>query len=293
MALADYFIPQEAKDLLQAKRENRLFVSEYSYDLRPRPFQDTTAGKRIAALLDAASPAAHGWLETIGEFLPELRRIPRTSSDRHVPGWINGSLPGLDGMFLYAVTRKLKPATFLEIGAGNSTKFIRRAISDGGLRTRLVSIDPHPHFDIDGICDETIRLPLERTDIEAVAGTLQPGDVVFIDNSHRSFQNSDVTVFFTEMLPLLPGGTLYGLHDILIPFDYPVEWADRFFNEQYLLLSYLQGGAAGDAVAFAGTYVSRDPRYAAAVNALFEGAEFEGVERHAGGFWMNRAAHAP
>ena len=36
------------------------------------------------------------------------------------------------------------------------------------------------------------------------------------------------------------------MHDILLPFDYPAEWADRFFNEQYLLASYLLGGAAGD-----------------------------------------------
>ena len=38
------------------------------------------------------------------------------------------------------------------------------------------------------------------------------------------------------------------MHDIFLPWDYPEEWRDRFYNEQYLLLSYLLGGADGDEI---------------------------------------------
>ena len=69
---------------------------------------------------------------------------------------------------------------------------------------------------------------------------LSAGDMVFIDNSHRAFQNSDVTVFFTEVLPALPAGVAYGIHDIFLPDDYPAGWSDRFYNEQYLLAAAAQ-----------------------------------------------------
>jgi hypothetical protein len=34
-----------------------------------------------------------------------------------------------------------------------------------------------------------------------------------------SVQKSDATVFFTEILPKLSGGTMVGLHDIFLPHD--------------------------------------------------------------------------
>ena len=38
------------------------------------------------------------------------------------------------------------------------------------------------------------------------------------------------------------------MHDIILPCDYPEHWRDRFYNEQYLLLAYLLGGADGDEI---------------------------------------------
>ncbi len=68
---------------------------------------------------------------------------------------------------------------------------------------------------------------------------LQAGDVLFIDSSHRCFMNSDVTVLFLEVLPNLPPGVLVQVHDIFIPYDYPREWVERYYAEQYLLSCYL------------------------------------------------------
>ncbi len=32
------------------------------------------------------------------------------------------------------------------------------------------------------------------------------------------------------------------VHDIFLPDDYPPEWADRYYSEQYLLAAWLLGG---------------------------------------------------
>jgi len=86
-----------------------------------------------------------------------------------------------------------------------------------------------------------IRSPLEDTDL-SLFKTVTPNDIVFFDGSHRSFQNSDVTVFFTEILPTLPLNTLVGVHDIFLPDDYPSDWLNRYYNEQYLLACWILGG---------------------------------------------------
>ena len=69
--------------------------------------------------------------------------------------------------------------------------------------------------------------------------TLKQGDTVFIDNSHRSFMNSDVTTVMLDILPQLKPGVRIGIHDIFLPFDYFQSWSERGYNEQYLLACYL------------------------------------------------------
>ena len=114
--------------------------------------------------------------------------------------------------------------------------FARQAIRDNALRTKIISIDPFPRANIEALCDEIIRLPCEYVPSDFF-DSLASDDILFVDNSHRAFPNSDVTVFFTEILPNLPKGLIYGLHDIFLPWDYPDEWRERFYNEQYLLSS--------------------------------------------------------
>lgn len=278
------------QEWVQARNENRLFVFDYPYSMKPRPFETTVGGRRIAAMIDSAGESVREWLSAIQEFLPDLRKIPRLpGTDQETPIWHNLYLPGLDGMLLYTMVRKLNPKTYLEIGSGVSTKFVRLAIRDGSLRTRIVSIDPKPRAAIDRLADETIRRPLDSVDYSQWVNSLVPDDIVFVDCSHRSFPNSDVTVFFNEMLPALPAGVIYGIHDIFLPFDYPADFAGRFYNEQYLLSCYLLGGHAGDELLFPGFSVSIDPKFTDAVARLFAAEELAGVERHAGAFWMKRS----
>ena len=69
-------------------------------------------------------------------------------------------------------------------------------------RETITSIDPQPRAEVDAICDEVVRSPLEDTDL-SVFDTLDAGDILFVDNAHRVLPNSDATVVFLEVLPRL------------------------------------------------------------------------------------------
>ena len=186
-----------------------------------------------------------GTLDTLKMYRQMLARIPESAVERDQgsPFWSNTYFTGLDAIALYGLLGARKPVRFLEVGSGNSTRFARRAVEDLQLATRITSIDPQPRASIDALCDEIIRSPLEETDLR-IFDQLEAGDFLFIDNSHRVFQNSDVTVFFLEVLPRLKPGITVHIHDIFIPYDYPEVWAKRHYSEQYLLAAYVLGGAA-------------------------------------------------
>lgn len=154
------------------------------------------------------------------------------------PAWVGGPICAFDSLALYAMVQKYAPKTYLEIGSGMTTCFARQAIRDAGLPTRVVSIDPEPRREVDAICDEVIRDGLENCNI-ADFDRLQAGDILFFDGSHRSFMNSDVTVFFIDVLPRIRPGVIVHIHDIHLPWDYPDMFKNWYWNEQYLLAVYL------------------------------------------------------
>ena len=209
------------------------------YDVRPR--WAPHAG--LNAMLQAGLPRYAEVLRSFESFLPWLDKIafdadPLRPAD---PCWNNIWLPVLDAAALYCLIAQKRPRYYVEVGSGNSTRFAARAIADHGLATRIVSIDPQPRAEIDALCHEVIRQPLEKCDL-GVFSELGANDVIFADNSHRSFMNSDVTVFFCDILPQLASGVIAGIHDIFLPHDYPAEWDVRYYSEQYLLACYLLAG---------------------------------------------------
>jgi hypothetical protein len=179
-------------------------------------------------------------IESFKPYLEPLAEVPPTASDNALH-WKNDWMPAFDGVSIYGFLAKRNPSVYLEIGSGVSTQFARKAVRDHGLRTKIVSIDPEPRKDIDALCDEVVRTGFQDADMGRFADL--PADaMVFCDNSHVALQNSDVTVFMTEALPVLTPGVLVGIHDIFLPADYPPEWGPRFYNEQYLLTCWLLGG---------------------------------------------------
>lgn len=219
---------------------------EYPINPAPRWGYDKPVHPQLNQIIEANRLGYQALLKQFSTYLDWLRRIPLEADARDLttPYWRNSYFSRLDAISLYCLLVIRKPPTLVEVGSGNSTRFARRAITDHSLSTRLISIDPLPRAEVDTICDEVIRSPLESVNLD-VFDRIQPGDFVFIDNSHRSFTNSDVTTFFLDVLPNLPSGVVVHVHDIFIPLDYPEEWSNRHYSEQYLLACYLLGARGG------------------------------------------------
>ncbi|MFF1904359.1 class I SAM-dependent methyltransferase [Kitasatospora sp. NPDC058218] len=217
-----------------------------------------------------------------------LRGIPLSGTAAgSTPYWNNGWLPPLDALSLYGFLAEERPARYLEIGSGNSTKFARRAIEDLGLGTRITSIDPAPRATVDRLCDEVIRTPLQHADL-GVFAELEPGDLVFFDGSHRLHMGSDVAVFFFEVLPRLKPGVIVHVHDIMLPADYPHSWRWRHYSEQYLLAALLTAAPERFDLELPDAFVHADPELRQIAEPLWRAL---GVRDHyePGSFWWRHA----
>lgn len=272
-----------------------IVIRDYAYNPRKReslsktPFMQTFFNS-----LDTA--AFIEIIENMRKYRDKFSQIKKDFDEScpEAPFWDNIWLPPLDGITLYTFLAEFNPRYYVECGSGNTTKFAARSIQDNNLRTKIISIDPYPRAEINALCHEIYRVPFENMDLRFFE-ELTAEDIFLVDNSHRSFPNSDVTVFFTEVLPILPPGMLYAIHDIFLPDDYPEEWNDpqrRFYNEQYLLASYLLGGAMRDTVHFPCYYSSQVPALQNAVWQAFNDEQGLPVSReiHAGGglFWLKK-----
>jgi hypothetical protein len=214
-----------------------------------------------------------------------LADIPREAGDDSPePRWCNPWLPALDAAALYALLALRRPRVYLEVGSGHSTRFARRAIADHALPTRVVSIDPQPRAAIDGLCDEVVRRRLEDVDPGAFRA-VRPGDVLFIDSSHCCYTNSDVSVFFLDVLPGLPPGVLVQVHDVFLPFDYPPDWGEFYYSEQYLLATYLLARPA-PRVVLPCAFVAADPELSAVLAPLWDDPRLAGADRRGWSFWF-------
>jgi hypothetical protein len=214
--------------------------------------------------------------------------IPERQADNCVsnePCWINGWMPALDGVALYSFIVTHKPKIYMEVGSGNSTKFARKAIIDHKLDTKIVSIDPYPRAAINNICDEIIRKPVEEINIE-IFRRLDTNDILYIDNSHRVFMNSDATTIFLEVIPILRPGVLVEIHDVTLPYDYPTDWISRYYSEQYLLAAYLLAKGNMFEIILPNTFISHDNELGSILAPLWGKKEMRNVETNGCSFWI-------
>jgi hypothetical protein len=213
-----FFIPYRYAGEVPARSERG------AYDTLEPVFAD--AAGTFAALLKSLAPY-EGDFRSFGGEPP----APRFEQD-----WF----PRLDAVAAYVLVRETNPARIVEVGSGHSTRFMARAIRDGGLSTELVSIDPAPRAAIDGTGTGLIRLTVQRAGL-APFSPLASGDILFIDSSHILMPGTDVDFLFNRVLPGLRRGVLIHVHDIFLPDDYPPEWEWRGYNEQLGVAALLQG----------------------------------------------------
>lgn len=264
-------------------------MTEYPYYPKRRPMETAASGKWLTARLSAEEDHYAAILRGVARHIDALLRITRKDEGPPYPCWANDWFLPFDGATLYGMIAELAPKRYIEVGSGVSTRFARQAIRDLGLQTRIVSMDPSPRSEIDSISDEVIKSRMEDVTRSFWEG-IGSEDLLFLDNSHRSFPNSDVTVFFAEVLPLLPPGTVWGLHDIFLPYDYPEECSRlQYYNEKYLLLAYLIGGANGDEILLPLFWASSRPRLRGILERLWAQDDlFRGLRTHGSLFWLRR-----
>ncbi len=153
-----------------------------------------------------------------------------------------------DALILYGMLRHLRPKRIIEVGSGFSSAamldtndlflagHIQFTFIDPDLSRLRTLLRPEDSERCVVIQSEVQDLPL------AAFRALEPDDILFIDSSHASKIGSDVNYLTFEVLPRLANGVVVHFHDILWPFEYPIEWITGgvAFNEVYLIRAFLQ-----------------------------------------------------
>ena len=213
----------------------------------------------MLTLFEAAEEEFAGHLRAIQAHAASLAAIGGDSPP--APRWNQDWFPRLDAAAAYAMVRRLRPRRIVEVGSGHSTRFMARAIADGGIDSVLTSIDPRPRATLDGLPIKILRQPVQRCGTEPFAA-LEPGDILFIDSSHRQSAGGDVEFLLQKVLPTLPAGVLLHFHDIFLPDGYPAHWAWRRYDEQTAVAALIAEG--GYAPLFSSAWVvSRRPEWLA------------------------------
>jgi hypothetical protein len=266
-------------------RTHPIFL-DYPVDSAPRYGWGRPPHPQIQAILEEGRARYDAELHRLLAYQDALQRIPRDMpGNLRDPFWNNQSIPALDCAALYGLLCQHRPRRYVEVGIGSSTRFARRAISDHALPTRIIGIDPYADAAFHPLCDEMIALPLEKVDLD-LFDQLEAGDILFVDNSHRVFMNSDATVFFMDILPRLKPGVLVQIHDIAWPVDYPPHWVDKYYSEQYLLGAYLLAGGHRFDVVLPCAFVSLDDDLKTVLEPVWRHPSFDGVHTHGASFWL-------
>lgn len=258
---------------------------EYPVQPKPRYGQALPPHALLQALLDKNRSGYTNLLQEALQYQNIFFQFPSQQTDPTTPFWKNGYLPALDIVLLYTMITHYQPKQYVEIGGGNSTKVAYRAICEQQLSTQITLIDPQPRADIHSLVQQWIAAPLEAIDLSFLL-SLQPNDLLFVDNSHRVLPNSDAMVFFMEVLPRLPKGVIVHLHDIYLPYDYPEWMCRRWYNEQYTLAAFLLSKPERYEILLPNYFISQDKTLQKILSPLWAHEALKGVEQHGGSFWF-------
>ena len=194
----------------------------------------------LEAIFETRASAFEEHLAVIEEHAASLEALG--SEPPPAPRWKQDWFPRLDAAAAYAMVRRHRPNRVVEVGSGHSTRFLARAVADGGLQTRITAIDPAPRASLAGLGIELLRVPLQHAADDCFAG-LASGDLLMIDSSHVLMPGTDVDFILNRVLPALATGVLVHFHDIFLPRDYPAAWGWRGYNEQLGVAALLGSGA--------------------------------------------------
>lgn len=263
---------REARLTLPSGQAGLFVPLDHDAALRPRPANYLYA-EVLRRIEKDAGPITR-FIEGLRPCMADgsLDSIPAEKADERTPYWHNGYFNGDDARLLSAFIGHVRPRRILEIGSGNSTKFARRAIKTYGTETRITSIDPFPRADIAQVSDRIIRESILDVDL-GILEELEPGDLLFHDGSHITFNGTDTVCLFLEILPRIRPGVFVHIHDISLPREYIAAFDQRGYSEQYMLAACLLFSEAWEILA--------PVAYLHEQGALAQGGT---------SFWMRRAA---
>jgi SAM-dependent methyltransferase len=223
------------------------------YDYLDAVEWDTEDYSGVRPCFTAAEDRFHDFLTRIDA--NERYFLAMRDDDPSAPSWTSRFLSRLDAAAIYTFITAFRPRRVIEVGCGNSTLFMARAVQDHALDTSITCIDPSPRVPIDGLPVTFEQRVLSAEDVGVFAG-LEPGDLVFVDSSHILQQGFDVDIILNRVLPVLKPGVFIHFHDIFLPYGYPPHWRDLRFNEQCALMPWIICGALEPE--FASHFVLRD-----------------------------------
>ena len=259
-------------------RKRGFFIPyRYAADLPDRARRGSY--EALEPLFAAAGPAFAELLARMDHHSAALLAIGKEPPP--APRWNQDWFPRLDAAAAYVLVRDRRPRRIVEVGSGHSTRFLARAIRDGGLAAELTGIDPAPRAAIEGLSATILRRTVHEAG-PAPFAALEAGDMLFIDSSHILMPGTDVDFLFNRVLPALPAGVLVHIHDVFLPDDYPPEWERRGYNEQLGVAALLQGG--GFRLIWSSRYAVT--RMAAAVTAGVAGRLALKAGAHEASLWL-------
>jgi hypothetical protein len=161
--------------------------------------------------------------------------------------FINDWYSYCDAIFLYSMIRYSKPKKIIEVGSGFSSA-VSMDTNDLFFNSEinLEFIEPSPSRLI-GLMNENdkSKYKIHQTKVEdlptEIFESLESGDILFIDSSHKFSYGNDLYYLFFKVIPKLKKGVLIHFHDILFPFEYSKEAIDSkiTWDEIYFLKNFL------------------------------------------------------
>ena len=227
-------VKAEALTMVGARPRGFFVQYDYAADLPER--LETYA--EVEAYLAARGTAVD---EFIDEMAGHMDRFGSFGSSGNDPEWGHGMFPSLDGAAAYTAVRRFQPRHIIEVGSGDSTRYLSRAARDCDSPGTITCIDPVPRRSIAELDVHFIERVLENEDVDRIA-ELEAGDILFIDSSHIMLPGMDVDILFNRIFPRLQPGVVVHIHDIFLPDDYPDYWRPRYYSEQNALVGWIVSG---------------------------------------------------
>ena len=155
-----------------------------------------------------------------------------------------------DSIFLYSMIRYSKPKKIIEVGSGFSSA-VSMDTNDLFFNSEinLEFIEPAPSRLLSLMNEnDKIKYKIHKTRVEnlptEIFDSLESGDILFIDSSHKFSYGNDLDYLLFKILPKLKKGVLIHFHDIFFPFKYSdeaikskISWDEIYFLKSFLMFN--------------------------------------------------------